>query len=128
LVWFAGDLCRSLWAGLGRVVAEASGPAAKTALASFVSGFPERYVPEVMANTPIELEHLARYWWASALVPGQRVLDAGCGTGYGSAILARAHAKKVIGVDLSESVIAAARRSGHPSLEFDVGDVRRLTF
>jgi 2-polyprenyl-3-methyl-5-hydroxy-6-metoxy-1,4-benzoquinol methylase len=109
-------------------VPDASIPREQTALASFVSGFPERYVPEVMANTPIELEHLARYWWASALVRGRTVLDAGCGTGYGSEILARAGAKKVIGVDLADSVIAAARRSVESGPEFHVGDVRRLTF
>ena len=35
-------------------------------------------------------EHMARYTFASRLARGKRVLDAGCGAGYGSAELARA--------------------------------------
>src|ERR1017187_5187980 len=35
-------------------------------------------------------EHMARYHFAVRLARGKRVLDAGCGAGYGSAELARA--------------------------------------
>ncbi len=31
-------------------------------------------------------EHLARYTFAARLARGKRVLDAGCGAGYGSAV------------------------------------------
>jgi ubiquinone/menaquinone biosynthesis C-methylase UbiE len=103
-------------------------PPKAEALAGFVSGTPERFVPELMAGTALALEHLARYWWASALVSGRRVLDAGCGVGYGSAIFARAGAEEVVGVDLFGTAIDAAARYADPVLQFEIGDVRRLTF
>ena len=38
----------------------------------------------------------------------QRVLDVGCGTGYGSAIVA-SHVREVVGIDVSEEAVAWAR-------------------
>jgi SAM-dependent methyltransferase len=88
---------------------------------------PERFDPQAMHGRLIEAEHLARYWWAAALVPGKRVLDAGCGTAYGSEILARSGASEVVGVDLDQAVVEAARAStGTVSLE--VADVRHLPY
>ena len=57
----------------------------------------ERVVP---GQTDVDLmnEHLARYGFAESLVAGKRVLDAGCGVGYGSARLARS-ADRVVGLD-----------------------------
>src|SRR5437764_13853073 len=72
---------------------------------------PERFDPQATRGRLIEAEHLARYWWAAALVPGKRVLDAGCGTAYGSEILARAGASEVIGGGLDAAVVEAARAS-----------------
>ena len=48
----------------------------------------ERVVP---GQTDVDLmnEHLARYGFAESLVAGKRVLDAGCGVGYGAARLGR---------------------------------------
>ena len=48
--------------------------------------------------------HLSRYLWAAGLTKGKRVLDAGCGTAYGTALLAEAGATSVLGVDLASSV------------------------
>ena len=53
-------------------------------------------------------EHLARYTFAARLARGKRVLDAGCGAGYGSAELARA-AERVVGVDRAAEAIEYAR-------------------
>jgi SAM-dependent methyltransferase len=89
---------------------------------------PERFDPNVMHGRLIEAEHLARYWWAARLVPAKRVLDAGCGTGYGSNILAESGAAGVVGLDIDGAVIEAARRSAHPLVSLEVGDVRKLPF
>lgn len=54
-------------------------------------------------------------------VDGLRILDVGCGTGGSSRALARAGAAQVLGVDLSNTMIAAARTQVHGD---DGGDVR----
>jgi SAM-dependent methyltransferase len=68
----------------------------------------ERVVPG-QVEPDLWNEHLARYVFAARFAAGRRVLDAGCGTGYGSAELARA-AASVIGLDLSGEAIEWARR------------------
>ena len=67
----------------------------------------ERVIP---GQVDIDLwnEHVARYAFAARLARGRRVLDAGCGTGYGAAELAR-HAVWVAGVDLSGAAIEHAQ-------------------
>lgn len=78
-------------------------------LAGLVDGVAERFVPETMHGQLIEAEHLSRYRWAAPLAAGKRVLDAGCGTAYGSAMLAEAGARQVVGVDTAADVLAAVR-------------------
>ncbi|PYT22511.1 MAG: SAM-dependent methyltransferase, partial [Acidobacteria bacterium] len=46
-------------------------------------------------------EHVARYWFAARFARGRRVLDAGCGSGYGADVLAR-EACEVLAVDISD--------------------------
>lgn len=53
--------------------------------------------------------HLATYDFAIPYVAGKRVLDLGCGTGYGTERLA-AVAQEIIGVDVSERAITHARQ------------------
>lgn len=89
---------------------------------------PERFDPSVMHGRLIEAEHLARYWWAARLVSAKRVLDAGCGTGYGSNILAESGAAEVVGLDIDSAVLEAARESAHRLVSLEVGDVRKLPF
>jgi len=84
----------------------------------------ERFHPEL--EREIAYEHWHRYAFAQRLVAGRSVLDAACGEGYGSALLAGA-AASVIGVDLSAAAIAHARaRYEHPRIRFIEGDVCRL--
>jgi len=69
----------------------------------------ERVVPgEVDAD--LWNEHFARYAFASRLSRRKRVLDAGCGTGYGTAELARG-AAAVVGLDVSAEALKFARLS-----------------
>jgi SAM-dependent methyltransferase len=87
--------------------------------------FPERFVPEQMHGL-IEVEHLARYRWACTCAAGRRVLDAGCGVGYGSLLLHAAGSVSVTGVDIAhEAVDEAVRRAGHVA-QFVLGDVADL--
>ncbi len=54
--------------------------------------------------------HVARYEFAKTLIrPGDRVLDASCGLGYGSALLAEGTlAESVLGVDVDETAVRYA--------------------
>jgi SAM-dependent methyltransferase len=71
---------------------------------------------------------LARYRWATSFVSGREVLDAACGTGYGTKILAEAKATAVVGLDRSPEAVDEARKTAHPNSLFMVGDVTRLPF
>ena len=77
----------------------------------------ERYVPGTWSKLA-EYEHMPRYELAKTLIKGKRVLDFGCGTGYGSAMLAKV-AKAVTGLDIDEKAIAWARETHiSPQLSF----------
>lgn len=66
----------------------------------------ERFVPGVPGE--IVYEHVHRYAFARRFAGGGRVLDAACGEGYGSALLAEV-AGEVTGVDLDPATIQHAR-------------------
>jgi SAM-dependent methyltransferase len=87
--------------------------------------FPERFVPGEMHGL-IEAEHLARYRWASVYVDGCRVLDAGCGVGYGSLLLKAAGAAQVTGVDIAQDAVESARARAVVGVEFRRGDISEL--
>jgi 2-polyprenyl-3-methyl-5-hydroxy-6-metoxy-1,4-benzoquinol methylase len=93
-----------------------------------IEDVPERFVPDEMAGELVEAEHLARYWWASALADGRRVLDAGCGMGYGTNLMAAAGATEAVGVDVAEGVVEAARARAADRARFEAADVRELPF
>lgn len=74
-------------------------------------GHPERIAPGDAYWETCLAEHVQRYEFAAARIPaGARVLDAGCGVGYGSALLADHGAGRVVGVDVSGEAIAVARQ------------------
>lgn len=85
----------------------------------------ERFTPE--CEREIRYEHWARYAFALELARGKRVLDAACGEGYGSAMLAGT-AASVLGVDIADAAIAHARSryASHPNLRFERGDCTAL--
>jgi len=85
----------------------------------------ERFVPGVPGE--IAFEHWHRYAFAARLVAGRRVLDAACGEGYGSALLARS-AAQVTGVDVDAATVEHARERypGRKNLQFDQGSVAAL--
>ena len=89
--------------------------------------YPERIVPGE-AEPGVDTLHLKRYDFAAPLCAGRRVLDAGCGVGYGSARLAET-ALSVVGVDVSEEAIAYARAHyAAPNVSFAVMDLAALAF
>ena len=70
----------------------------------------------------IYLRHLAAYHFARSLAEGRRVLDLGCGAGYGTAIMAQS-AKEVIALDVALSALAEGKRTWKISdTPFMVGD------
>jgi SAM-dependent methyltransferase len=72
--------------------------------------------------------HLARYAFAAELVRGRRVLDAGCGSGYGSRLLALAGAVSVVGVDSDpETVRRASRQFAGEGVRFLADDCQELS-
>ena len=85
----------------------------------------ERFTPE--CEREIWYEHWHRYVFARSFVSGKRVLDAACGEGYGTALLADV-ASTVVGIDISDAAIAHARsRYGtRANLSFKRGDCTAL--
>ncbi len=86
---------------------------------------PEAYTGERLAAedarfAPDMARHLAAYHLVAPLVAGKRIMEAGCGEGYGAALLAR-HAAHVTGVDYDAAAIALAKgRHRLPNLEYRV--------
>lgn len=86
----------------------------------------ERFTPECVRE--IWYEHFHRYVFALEFTRGRRVLDAACGEGYGSALLATA-AADVTGVDISaEAIEHASKRYRADNLEFRQADCTALPF
>jgi SAM-dependent methyltransferase len=86
----------------------------------------ERFTPERVRE--IRYEHFHRYAFALQFVQGKTVLDAACGEGYGSALLATA-AAAVTGVDLSADAIRhASDRYQAANLDFQCANCLALPF
>jgi SAM-dependent methyltransferase len=87
----------------------------------------ERYLPGIPGE--IAYEHWHRYAFALRFAAGRRVLDAACGEGYGTALLA-AVAADAIGVDIDAAAVAHARaRYGDRArLRYEEGPVTALPF
>ena len=69
----------------------------------------ERTLPDVPEENYWFQRHLVVYEWIAAQVAGLRVVDMACGEGYGSAVLARAGAAQVVGVDANPDAFEHAR-------------------
>jgi SAM-dependent methyltransferase len=86
----------------------------------------ERVVPGLVEPNLFN-EHLARYRFAARFAEGGRVLDAGCGSGYGTAELANAAA--VVAMDVSADAMAHARTAfARPGVYFLQGACESLPF
>jgi ubiquinone/menaquinone biosynthesis C-methylase UbiE len=74
------------------------------------------------------LEHLVRYGFAARFAGGCKVLDVGCGSGYGASSLAQ-EANRVVGIDsASEALNYAQKNYRRANLNFVLGDCRSLPF
>lgn len=66
----------------------------------------------------IKANHRLRYEWARDGIRGETAIDAGCGIGYGSSILARG-GSVVVGLEFNPGVVDEAKRLwSHPKLRF----------
>lgn len=92
---------------------------------------PERIYPTSLDAASDEnlQKHFSRYAFAAQfMLPGFRVLDAACGSGYGSRMLAQ-KAASVVGVDISEESIAFARLNhALPNVEYRQQSIEHLEF
>ena len=88
----------------------------------------ERFVPGI-DDEQLEMEHYQRYYSALSFVEDKVVLDAACGEGYGTSILAT-RAAKVSGLDVSAEAVARAREAygDKENIEFVVGSVAQIPF
>jgi SAM-dependent methyltransferase len=76
----------------------------------------ERTVPGVAAENYWFRRHEVAYRFALPLVAGRRVLEVGCGEGYGTALLASV-AARVIGIDY-DALTAAHAAATYPQADF----------
>ncbi|MCK5416493.1 class I SAM-dependent methyltransferase [Candidatus Parcubacteria bacterium] len=92
------------------------------------STFDERFILDSNTRSNIiQDEHLVRYELAKQLIKGKKVIDVACGTGYGSNMLAKAGAERVIGVDISkEAVKIAQKRFQCENLEYILGNAEKI--
>lgn len=87
----------------------------------------ERLVPELQHGQVVHAEHLARYQLAAQLAGSRRVLDAACGDGYGTHLMALAGVEDAVGIDLDERTVDHARRR-YGAARFVQADVREMPF
>lgn len=86
----------------------------------------ERTAPGIPEENYWFQRHVVAYLEARRRVTGLRVLDAGCGEGYGTALLA-ATAREAVGIDLEHSVIERAADL-YPRASFHAGNLVDLPF
>lgn len=88
----------------------------------------ERFLPGIQ-DPHMEQEHYQRYYSILPIVKDKLVLDAACGEGYGSSILATA-AKKVTGIDIDQETIhhASDAYATCGKIEFFVQSAAQLSF
>jgi SAM-dependent methyltransferase len=95
-------------------------------IAAGLTPFGESVWPGV--RNDLFLAHASIYRFFASEAVSQRVLDAGCGAGYGAHELALSGARSVQAVDIDARNIRYARRHfAHPAITFAVADLAALT-
>lgn len=89
---------------------------------------PERFDPADDGGRLVDAEHRARYLVGAALAKGRRVLDAACGTGYGTAMLLDANPSELVALDIAPEALDATRRRVGDRAEMVQGDLGALPF
>ena len=90
----------------------------------------ERYLPSVWLNSTDEtgIEHIQRYQFVLPHLKRMTVLDAACGEGYGSAMIAEV-AQQVVGINVSDEAIEHARKKYQiDNLSFRHNSIESLPF
>jgi 2-polyprenyl-3-methyl-5-hydroxy-6-metoxy-1,4-benzoquinol methylase len=88
----------------------------------------ERVLPNDERTKFLFQEHTIRYLFASQFTASKTVLDAACGSGYGSAILSESGAKKVVGIDNSSEAIEYCKKNyKKENLEFKKANCEKIT-
>ena len=86
----------------------------------------ERLVPG-RVEADLYNEHISRYFFARPMVSGKKVLDLGCGSGYGSQLLAGT-AAHVVALDISEEAVGYAHQHfAAPNLHYVVSDAAQIS-
>ena len=90
----------------------------------------ERHVPLVKRhNAAMHLGHMAAYREALRYAYGRRMLDVGCGSGYGAFFLACYSGNEVEALDAYQPALAYARHVyAHPHLHFQQADALALPY
>lgn len=86
----------------------------------------ERTAPGIAEENYWFQRHVVAYRWAAERVRGLRVLDAGCGEGYGTAMLADV-AAAATGVDLEDDVVRRAS-ARYPRARFEAANLVHLPY
>lgn len=87
----------------------------------------ERVVPGTLSWDMFGYEHIQRYDFFAPLCEGKIVLDAACGTGYGShCLLEKGKAEKVTGIDISKEAIDFSSKYKSDQLQFMQLDCLKL--
>lgn len=99
-----------------------------TTLSQAEADIPERLVPGTLPWDIYEYEHKQRYSFFAPRCRGLDVLDAACGVGYGTALIAKGGARSVVGADISnEAIDYASKHFAQPNTHFIQTDVERLS-
>ena len=89
----------------------------------------ERLVPELEGGTVQYFDHMRRYLFAQQYVANKRVLDLACGTGYGSELITRGGAQRVIAFDIDPAALHYAKKHWHrkaPTIHFGQADASKI--
>ena len=87
----------------------------------------ERLSNRIFLPKWIWLEHDARYFFASKLVPNKIVVDCACGSGVGTNVFAKAGAKQIYAFDIAEKAVQeAAEKNKNQAVSFQSSSALQL--